>query len=485
MQKLAGHLSTLNNSFSEQYQPLSDEGLVTIHDSAMEVLGDIGIRFASEQALDIFKQHGFRIDGERVYFTESEVRNALKTVPNQVKILARNPKHNLRLTPQTISFGMGRGAVTMVEPDGIHRVGTSEDFIDVTKLAQSLDVIEHWGPLISPSDIGVANMQLWMAKTMIKYTDKPYSYYSAADIDLLALSFGITRQDMVSQAGNGNSYGQATVTALSPLTLAAEACHDLFQFAECGIVFHIASMPIAGTTGPCTLPGLLVQQTCENLGPIVLSQLIRPGCPVFYGAIGSHADMRTMGTVFGSAEARLFEFAGGQMARFYGLLCRGNSGLTDAPVSDFQAGAESMQHMLNVTRAGINFLPGCGLMGSYMGASLAKVVLDTELVGYARRYFTPMDLNPQTLALDVIREVGPGGQYVTHPHTLTHCRTEFDTPKVFNRIPYDQWTAGGAKDATTLAHAKASDILANYVHPLMDPRVEKEINLYVKRHWKT
>jgi len=485
MQKSSELKFVANSTTPKRFLPLVKEDLNTIHDATMAVLGKVGVRFASENALNKFKNHGFRVDGQQVFFKEVDILKALETVPNQVTVLARNPKHNLKLTPETIAFGTGRGAVTMVDPNGTHRAGTRQDYIDVAKLAQSIDTIKHWGPLIHPGDMDAANSQLWIAKTMIEYLDKPYNYSSAADIDIIALAFGISRQDMMDQAGNGYSYGQGTVTAFSPLTLTAESCLDLFQYAECGIVFHIASMPIAGSTGPCTLPGLLVQQTCENIAPIVLSQLIRPGCPVFYGAIGSHADMRTVGTVFGSAEARSFEFAGAQMAKYYGLLCRGNAGLTDAPISDFQAGAESMQHMLNVTRAGINFLPGFGLMGNYMEASLAKIILDVELAKYARIYYSPMTLNADTLALDVINTVGSGGEFVTHPHTRSHCRSEFSTPKIFNRMPYDQWIAKGSKNATNLAHKEALRIIDQYEQPPLDSEIKKDIDLYVNKHWKT
>lgn len=473
-----------NSTTQKQFLPLTKADLHTIHNATMEVLEKVGVRFASETALKKFSDHGFQVDGQQVFFKETDVLNALATVPNQVEVLARNPNHNLLLTTESVTFGTGRGAVTMVDPDGTHRTGTCQDYINVAKLAQSIDTIKHWGPLIHPGDMNVVNSRLWMAKTMIEYIDKPYNYCSAADIDIIALSFGISRQDMKDRAGKGSSYGQGTVTAFSPLTLTAESCQDLFNFTECGIVFHIASMPIAGTTGPCTFPGLLVQQTCENLAPIVLSQLIRPGCPVFYGAIGSHADMRTMGTVFGSAEARSFEFAGAQMAKYYGLLCRGNAGLTDAPISDFQAGAESMQHMLNITRAGINFLPGFGLMGNYMEASLAKIVLDVELAKYANRYYTPMDLNPESLALDVIKAVGSGGEFVTHPHTRNHCRSAFSTPKIFNRMPYDQWITKGSKDATALAHEEALKIIDDYEQPPLDSAIKKDIERYVDKHWK-
>ena len=134
----------------------------------------------------------------------------------------------------------------------------------------------------------------------------------------------------------------------------------------------------AGTTGPCTLAGLAVQQNCENLAPLVLSQLVRPGCAVFYGAIGGRADMKSLTPRFGTAEARLTERVGAQLARYYGLACRGGSGITDSPICDFQAGAQAMLHTLSILQNGPNFMPACGLLGSYVGASLAITPEDFE-----------------------------------------------------------------------------------------------------------
>ena len=463
--------------------PLSPSALNTLHDASMQVLSRTGLVFAGSEAIDLFKRHGFRVDGKRVYFTESQVRNALSTVPPRFTILARNPKHNIEMGPETVSFGMGRSAIIMVEPDGTHRPGTMADHIVCAKLCPTMDDLEHWGPLIFPCEVPSVNVQLWMAHAMIVFVDKPYNYINRDDIDIVALAHGATREQLAAYAGDGRSVGQSTIPALSPLGFTEESCRNLMAYAECGIAFHIGSMPIAGTTGPCSLAGILVQQNCENLAPIVLSQLVRPGCPVFYGAIGSHADMRTMGTVFGSAEARIIERGGAQLARFYGLLCRGNAGLTDALPCDFQAGAEAMLHMINVVRNGPHFLPGCGLLGSYMGAALGKVVLDAELIACARRYVAPVIPDSETLALDVIDAVGPGGQYVTHPHTLKHCRTAFSVSQVFNRKTYDRWAVEGKKDAWHLAHEKALKIIDAYERPPIDAGLEQEIEAYVRRHW--
>ena len=463
--------------------PLSAEGLSAIHQATLEVLSRTGFRFSSDQTLGLFRKHGFRNEGERVFFTERQVLDALETVPKNFTILARNPKHNILMKPGVTSFGLGRGAVNWLEPYGMFRRGAKEDLLAATKLCQSMDVLEYWGPLIYPSDVEAGNAYLWSLQTMAKFTDKAYMYTSRNDIDLVALAYGTSREQMAAYSDFERSYGHATGIANSPLSLTADDCANLIEYARCGIAFHIASMPIAGTTGPVTLAGLVVQQNCENLAPIVLSQLVRPGCPVFYGAIGGRADMQSLRPRFGTAEARVIERAGTQMARFYGLLCRGNVGLTDSPACDFQAGAQSMLHALLDLQNGPEFLPGCGLIGSYLGASLAKIVLDAELITQARRFLTPIPTNPTSLAVEVIAEVGPGGNFIAHPHTAEHYRSEFLVDSIFQSPSYDQWAAQGKKEAVNLAHEHALQLVDSYQRPEMDPGLEKEIDAYVKKHW--
>ncbi len=463
--------------------PLSPQGISAIHEATLEVLSGTGVRFVSGNALGIFKKHGFRVEEQRVYFTEAEILRALESIPKRFTILARNPKHNIIMEPGVVSFGMGRGAVNIVQPDGSFQRGTKEDVIASSKLCQSMEELEHWGPLIYPRDVDAENVHLWLWQTMLKYVDKPYLYVGRQDIDFIAMAYGTSREAMAGRSDFSRSYGQTTGIVQSPLSLAADDCEDLIEYARCGIAFHMASMPVAGTTGPCTLAGLVVQQNCENLAPIVLSQAVRPGCPVFYGAIGGRADMKYLTPRFGSAEARLTERAGVQMAHFYRLTCRGGSGITDAPTCDFQAGAQAMLHMLSVLQNGPNFLPTCGLLGSYAGASLAKVVLDAELIAQARRFLTPMQPTREKLAVEVIAEVGPGGHYVEHPHTLEHFRSEFFVDSIFQSLTYEQWSAAGRKEAVHLAHEKALELIGSYERPAMDQGLEAEIDAYVERRW--
>jgi len=465
--------------------PLSRQSIQGIHDASLAVLENTGALFACERARELFRSHAFKVEGQRVFFTETDIRSALESVPKRFTILARNPRYHLQMQPGIVSFGLGRGAITMVEPDGTYRNAGKKDLIDAAKLCQCMDVLEHGEPLVYPTDVEPANLYLWLAQAMVKHTDKPYNYTGRGDIGLVALAYGTTPAEMRQRSDFTRSYGHATAIVQSPLTLTAEDCENLMEFARCGIAFHIASMPIAGTTAPCTLAGVVVQQNCENLAAIVLAQLVRRGCPVFYGTIGAHAEMKSLRPLFGTAETRLIERAGSQMAGSYGLLCRGNVALTDAPACDFQAGAQAMLHTLHVLQNGPNFLPGCGLLGSYIGASLAKVVLDAELIAYVRRFLTPIRPTPETLAVEVIDEVGPGGSFITHGHTLEHYRSEFPPSEIYISANYDQWAARGRRQAVDLAHEKALRLIDAYERPAMDAGLEAEIDAYVERNWQS
>jgi trimethylamine--corrinoid protein Co-methyltransferase len=463
--------------------PLSKRGISAIHRASLDVLANTGFRFASETALSIFKSHGFRVEGQRVYFTERQIQRALASIPKSFTILARNPKHNILIKPGVSSFGLGRGAVNMIQADGSIRRGTMEDVITSSKLCQMMDELEHWGPLVYPTDVEPDNVYLAAWQAMVKYVDKPYLYASRHHIDFVAMAYGTSREEIARRSDFTCSFGQATAVIQSPLSMFAEDCENTIEYSRCGIAFNIASMPVAGTTGPCTLSGLAVQQNCENLAPIVLSQLVRPGSPVYCGAIGGRADMKSLTPRFGSAEARIIERAGVQMAHSYGLACRGAAGITDAPSCDFQAGAQAMLHVLSDLEKGPEFMPACGLLGSYVGASLAKLVLDAELIGQAKRFLTPMNPTPERLAVEVIKEVGPGGYYIEHPHTLENFRSEFFVDSIFQSLTYEGWNAAGRKKAVHLAHEKALELIDAYERPPMDTGLEAELDAFVERHW--
>lgn len=460
---------------------LTEQQLDLIHNKTVELLSRTGFRFVHEESISIFKENGFRIDKDIVYFTEDDINRAIELVGNQFTLKARNPVHDIEFNMDTLSIGMGGTAVVVVDPDTTCRSITMEDSIRLMKLAQMLGEVETWRPLLIPSDIRGDLNPPWLTANAIKYLDKPYCYMSNHELDIVRIGYGKTREGMARDAEKNISYGQSTISVLSPLTLGTDQCESMLELLRTGIVFNVAPMPSGGTTAPVTLAGEIIQQNVENLAPLVLCQLVRPGVPVLYGTLGSHSDMRTMASVFGSPETRILEYAAAQMARYYGMLSRGDVGITDASCPDYQAGAESMFQFVNVARAGINFLPGMGQLGSFMGGSLAKVVLDAELAACTKKYLQPVVFDENTMAMDIMEKVGPGGHFVTQPHTLKHCRSEHIIPKVFQRISYDAWGKKEYPTAMSIAAEKAEEIISSYEKPDIDPAMEKELDAYMSK----
>ncbi|NLA12382.1 MAG: hypothetical protein GX883_09730, partial [Firmicutes bacterium] len=406
----------------DRLQPLSARDLNKIHCATVDILREVGMAFDSEKALDIFKKHGFKVDGKVVHFTEKAIEESLETIGREFTVLSRNPEHNVVMNRETYAVGLGRSAPFLIDYDGTRRSPVTEDFLNVMKIGQSLDAIKHCGPLIYPTEVPRDTVAMYMQYLTLKYTDKIVNANPDYGVDMLCIVFGITKEKMKEQAEKGLVYGFGGLNPTSPLVVGDSQCHSLLGQSEIGIPIVISPMPVASTTAPCTLPGTLILQNCEIMAPLVLSQLINPGTAVLYGTISSVADMKTFSAIYGSPEVRLIENASVQIAQFYDMLSRGDVGLTDAITCDFQAGAESMFQFLNTIRSGINYLPGCGHLGSFLEGSLEKIVLDAEIAEYAERFFTPLEFNEDTMAVDLIKKVGIQGQFMTEPHTLEHFR---------------------------------------------------------------
>ena len=219
-------------------------------------------------------------------------------------------------------------------------------------------------------------------------------------------------------------------------------------------------------------------QNCENLGALVVSQLVSPGHPVFYGAMGGHNDMKGMKAVYGGPENRLVEMAGCQMARYYGLLSRGDVACTDAPGPDYQAGAESMFQFFSSSLLPVNLLPGCGHLGSFMGGSLEKMLMDAELYEYVLALHRPLNFGEDDLAVEAIKEIGPKGNFLNHPLTFKKFRTEFYSPMIFSRESYERWRHNGSRDIVQLAHEKVEARLNEYRAPDIEPGLKKDLLKY-------
>ncbi len=243
----------------------------------------------------------------------------------------------------------------------------------------------------------------------------------------------------------------------------------------------MASLIMAGGSGPVTLAGVLALQNAEILAGITLAQLVRAGAPVIYGSTSSAMDMKTGALSIGAPELSKNIHMVAQMARFYNLPSRAGGGLTDALAMDAQAGVESALALSTAARIGINFiLHSCGILGSYIAMSFEKFLVDEEACGLIRSMQKPLEITDESIDIDVIKQVGIGGQYLTHPKTFKLCRTEFHMPALMARQNPDAWSKAGKKSIDMIAEDRVAQRLATYEKPEIDPAIEKELTQYVE-----
>ena len=272
------------------------------------------------------------------------------------------------------------------------------------------------------------------------------------------------------------------INSLSPLQFADEMIGSLIQLAKNNQACVVASLIMAGGSGPVTLAGVLALQNAEILAGITLAQLVNPGAPVIYGSTSSAMDMKTGALSIGAPELSKNIHLVTQMARFYNLPSRSGGGLTDALAVDAQAGVESALALNTAARSGVNFiLHSCGILGSYIAMSFEKFLVDEEACGFVRAMQKPLEITDDSIDLDVIKEVGIGGQYLTHPKTFQLCRTEFHMPTLMSRQNPDAWIKAGKKSIDTIAEDKVAQRLATYEKPEIDPGIEKALTEYVEK----
>jgi trimethylamine--corrinoid protein Co-methyltransferase len=250
----------------------------------------------------------------------------------------------------------------------------------------------------------------------------------------------------------------------------------LMEYAKAGLPVFISPEVMAGGTGPASLAGSLVVQNAEVLSGLVIAQLVNPGTPVVYGTVSTLMDLSTGNIAYGSIEQSLLNVASAQMAKFYHIPCRGTAGVTDSNLIDVQAGIESTSSILCQAMAGMNFIHAAagGLEGT-VTASYEKLIIDEQIIGMAFRFLQGITFNEKSLALDVIHEVGPRGNYLAHEHTVEMFKKEHFIARLSQRNKYDVWVQKGKNSMSKSAVEKAKRILDFHVPEPLDERMEKEL----------
>jgi trimethylamine--corrinoid protein Co-methyltransferase len=466
----------------QRFEILTKTQLEKVHDTSLRILEQIGVDFGYSPALEVLKKGGTKVDGQRVFFPRGLVEEQIKKPPAEFTLYARNPDHNVVIGGRNTVFAPGYGAPFVTDLENGRRKATLKDFENFVKLtgaSANQDLLS--GTVVEPTDVPAEIRHARMLYASVKYSDKCFmgstmgARAARESLQMASILFGSPAE----LASRPVIFG--IVGALTPLKYDARMLEALMEYAAAGQPQIIASLAIAGATGPVTMAGNLALQNAEVMAGIILAQLVREGTPVIFGGVSSNAEMRNGTLSIGSPEMAINAAATAQMARHYRLPVRGGGAVCDAKLPDAQASYESMMNLLMARLSGINFvLHSAGILESFNCMSYEKFILDDEMCGMVRRIKRGYEVNPDTLAFDVVKAVGPGGHFLDKDHTFDHFRTEFYQPQLSNRDDYVSWQAGGASRSTERATKKYQEILETYEAPELPADVDKDLLKFIK-----
>jgi len=466
-----------------QFEILTKTQLEKVHETSLRILDEIGVDFGYSPALEVLKKGGAKVDGQRVFFPPGLVEEQIKKPPAEFTLYARNPEHNVVIGGCNTVFAPGYGAPFVTDLENGRRQATLKDFENFVKLtgaSANQDLLS--GTVVEPTDIPAEIRHARMLYASVKYSDKCFmgstmgARAARECLQMASILFG-SRAEI---ASNPVIFG--IVGALTPLKYDARMLEALMEYAAAGQPQIIASLAIAGATGPVTLAGTLALQNAEVMAGIVLAQLVREGTPVIFGGVSTNAEMRNGTLSIGSPEMAINAAATAQMARHYRLPVRGGGAVCDAKSPGAQASYESMMNLLMARLSGINFvLHSAGILESFNCMSYEKFIIDDEMCGMVKRIKRGYEVNPDTLALDVIKEVGPGGHFLDKDHTFEHFRTEFYQPQLSNRDDFVSWQANGSPQSMETANNKYKEILETYEAPELPADVDKDLLNFIEK----
>jgi len=460
---------------------LSPENLTRVHEASLKILKETGVVFKCPEALDIFKQHGARVEGETVYLDPKMVEKAIEQTPATFRWEARNSEHSVTLG-EGFAVQPNGGVVDVQDEDQGRRPALLDDFANIQKLCQASDVVSLVGSFpAEPRDVTPEDKHLQVTYTILKHTDKPVISYCGYAPQVNQM------MDMVEIAMGGGNYLEdhyavaVSINPLSPLKFSTDAAETMIAFARRRQPVFVLACVMAGVSGPINPLGVVVQQNAEILAGLTLIQLITPGNPVVYSPASTAANMKIASYITGPPEAFLINTANLQLALdVYHLPTRTMCGMTDSKRVDCQAGYETMQNLMMGMLSGAHIIHEClGVIDSIMCTSYEKFVIDEELIGRVMRISQGLAFSPEALSLDIIQEVGHSGDYLLHDSTFEHAR-DFWSPTVSVWEPFGTWEKEGREDALTRANRRYKEILAQAPASMLDAALDADLKTYMQ-----
>ena len=467
-------------------EALEKDEIELIHGKTLELLEKIGIKVESEEARSLLKENGGIIDNDThfVKFPENLVLEQLKHVPDSFTLWGSDGSFNVEINTKSTNFATVGTPVKIYDPtkkNGVRKTVLA-DTIKQIRIVDSLDNVCCSHVDVWPNDIPYLELHYHVIKAWAENSVKPYG------LGCLGRTASQDMMDLTSIIVGGEEELKEKprligfFNPVSPLMMSTLLLNGLFIFTKYNQPVIIAPAASAGSTAPVTLAGLLIQSNMETLSSIVLSQLINPGCPVFYSTMNAPMDPRTGNVAWGSIETGLITIAAAQLARYYNIPSRGPGLVTESKCFDIQNGYERFMTLFCAANAGINYITCAGTYESSLAESLELLVIDDELIHIVKRGMEGIKVDENTMALNEIERVATEGKnYLMLKHTSKNTRKELFVPKFADRDRRGIWQRNGAKNIIERAREKVEQILESQKGPGISNEVERAFQEYYEK----
>lgn len=470
-----------NSNDKPQLKLLSDSEVGTLHEASLEILNQTGVKIDNEYLQEILAGEGAEVDGEadRVRLPASLVESAMERAPAEFDLYERGEDQKEMKVGGTSLHAHTTGGPSYIRDleSGERRDAKLQDVIQGALIVNSLDNIHAYCPVVSPTDVISGTEEIEMVNAGLRNTEKvvenPVS--SGKEVDYFYELFAAV-SGSEAKLKEKPSF-TVSVSPISPLTFDKQSAEALRKSAEKDLPTKVLPAPITGATAPVTFAGALAQQNAELLAGLTILQTVNPGLRTVMGPRLSIMDMRSSFVSWGTQELGRASACAVQLLAEYDLPSDVYGLSSDAKIMDQQQGYEKSLNGILPALAGADFLSGAGGLESLKSCSLAQLVIDNEVLGMIIDTVNGFEIDEETIALDVIDSVGPGGDFLREKHTARFSRGGEQYEATFsNRDTWEYWVAKGEKDIREVAREKAKSILTNSNQPEMNPATMRTLD---------
>ena len=465
------------------YELLNEENLDQIENQTEWILSEIGLEIRGDEvALQLFKDAGATVDGERIRFDRGHVKSLCRTAPKTYTMHARNSDRNIVFGGDNLILGPAYGSPFVSDLKGGRRYATLDDFQNFIKLTYMTPWLHHQsGTVCEPVDVAVNKRHLDMVYAHLRYSDKPFMGSVTAPEraeDSLVMARIVFSDDFL----NKNMVIQGNINVNSPLVYDDMMTGALRAYAAANQGTVISPFILSGAMSPVTQPALIAQAHAEAMVGIALTQLVRPGAPVVYGSFLTTMDLKTGAPTFGTPESSLATMVISQLCRRLGLPFRCGGHLTASKIADAQAMQESSDTMTPAIMAGANFIfQSAGWLEGGLTIGYEKFVMDTDRCGAIARMVQGLTIDDNELAGDAYREAGIGSNFLGVAHTMQNYRTANYRAELADTNSFEQWSEDGSKDMQQRAYERWTGMLAEYQPPDIDQATDEALLEFIAK----